>query len=316
MKQVGHAIQEKFNLDANQTLFFARELESVESTLYEVKLKELKYRELIPVKSDDGEGSETLTYRMLTKVGASKIISATADDLPRVDIFGEEFTSKVRSIGNSYGFSDQEIRAAVFAGRPLDALKAESSRRATREKESDICWNGDAEHGLVGVLDNPNIPSIASPTGTGGIPWSVKTPDEIINDIRLMVTSIREGSKGINEADTLLLPIAQYNLISLTARSSLSDMTILEYVTKPGNSFGLTTITWLPDELKARFIGNTEDGALMYERDPSVLQQRIPMEIKTKPIQEKGLDNVVNTEARNGGVTIRYPLGLVIMTGI
>lgn len=303
-------------LDANQTIFFSRELESIESRLYEIKLTELKYRTYIPVSNRDNPGVETITYRMMTKVGMAIVISDYADDIPRADVFGEEFTQKVRSVGASIGFSMQEVRAASFANKSLDTAKADSARRAVREKESDIAWNGDAEFGLIGLLDNDNIPFIATPTGTGGFLWSQKTPDEILNDLRLMTSGIREQSKGIHNGNTLLLPIEQYDIIAQTPRSSTSDLTILEFVTKPGNSFGLATIDWLPTELKDRFIGDTKDGALMYERDPEVLEQRIPMELITYPIEVRGLENIINMEARNGGVVLRYPLATTIMTGI
>ena len=131
-----------------------------------------------------------------------------------------------------------------------------------------------------------------------------------------MTSGIREQSKGIHNGNTLLLPIEQYDIIAQTPRSSTSDLTILEFVTKPGNSFGLATIDWLPTELKDRFIGETKDGALMYERDPEVLEQRIPMELITYPIEIRGLENIINMEARNGGVVVRYPLAVTIMTGI
>ena len=303
-------------LDANETIFFSRELESIEARIYDVKLTELKYRTYIPVSNRDNPGAETITYRMMTKVGMAIVISDYADDIPRADVFGEEFTQKVRSVGASIGFSMQEIRAASFAGKPLDTSKADAARRAVREKESDIAWNGDVKFGLVGFLDNENLPFIATPTGVGGFLWSQKTPDEILNDIRLMTSGIREQSKGIHNGNTLLLPIEQYDIIAQTPRSSTSDLTILEFVTKPGNSFGLATIDWLPTELKDRFIGETKDGALMYERDPEVLEQRIPMELITYPIEIRGLENIINMEARNGGVVVRYPLAVTIMTGI
>jgi hypothetical protein len=307
-------VSEKF--DANETAFFAKELESIESTLYEVKRKELKYRTYIPVSSSDPEGAETVTYRMMDQVGMAKIISNYGSDLPRSDVFGTEHTQPVRSIGSSFAFSDQEIRAASMAGKPLDSLKASSNRRARREKESDIAWNGDEEHGLLGLLDNENIPVVATPTGVSGFLWSQKTPDEILNDIRILTSGVRQDSKGIHEIDTLLLPIEHYDILANTPRSSLSDVTLLKFIKDPGNSFGITTVDWLPDELDLRFVGGTKNGILGYERSAEVLQQRIPMEQRTKPVEVRGLENIINTESRHGGVVVRYPLALRIMTGV
>lgn len=314
MIKIGSQVVEKF--DANETAFFARELESIETTLYEVKRKELKYRTYIPVSSSDSEGAETITYRMMDQVGMAIIIANYADDLPRADVFGTEHSQPVRSLGVSFGFSDQEVRAATLANKPLESSKADSARRAQRELESEIAWNGDEENGLPGFIDNPNIPVIGVPTGVSGFLFSQKTPDEILNDIRLATSGVRQQSKGIHEVDTALFPIEQYDILANTPRSSTSDTTILEFILKPGNSFGLTVVDWLPDELKDRFVGGAEDGAIFYERTSEVLQQRIPMEMRTKPVEVRGLENIINTESRHGGVVVRYPLACTIITGI
>ena len=129
------------HMDANETAFFARELESIEAKIYEVKRKELVYRKYVPVSNRDHEGTETITYRMFDMVGAAKIISNYASDLPRADVFGEEFTQRVKSIGASIGFSDQELRASAKEGKSLDTQKATAMRRAVREKESDILFH-------------------------------------------------------------------------------------------------------------------------------------------------------------------------------
>lgn len=312
----GHETEAKLDaITSNASVFFARELESIEAKMYEFKKKELKYRELIPVSNSDSSGANNITYHMFDKVGMAQVIANFADDLPRADVFGKEFTQKVKSLGVAIGFSTQDIRAAAMAGTPLETMKSDAQRRALREKESKIAWNGDADSGLIGFLDNPNIPQVAAPNGAGGnSEWSTKTPDEIIADVLAIVTKIREDSKGTFSGDTLLLPIDQWNITAGTPRSSTSDMTILEFLTKPGNTYGLTTIDWLPDELVGAIGG--EDIALLYQRDSEVLEQRIPLELQLLPVQERNLEFIINGEARNGGVVVRYPIATVILTGI
>ena len=157
------AIQHR--LDANESVFFERQLEAIDETLYEVKKKELVYREFIPVNSRINAGANSYTYRMFDKVGMAKIISNYADDLPRADVFGEEFISPIKSLGTSFGYNTQEVRSATMTNTPLDTMKATAARRAIREKESNTAWNGDAEGGLPGFLTNENIPVVAAPVG-------------------------------------------------------------------------------------------------------------------------------------------------------
>lgn len=305
-------IQHRF--DANETLYVARELESVEATLYEWEEKELKYRSLVPVSNEDSPGAESVTYRMITMIGMAKIIANYSDDIPRSDAITREYTQSVKTIATSFGYNTQEVRAAALADKPLDRIKADSARRAVREKENNICWTGDSSHGIIGFLNNPNVPVLAAGAGVGGTPWALKTPDEIINDVSLMVSEEREQSYGLHSGDTLILPIPQHTRITTIPRSSNSDTTIANFILN-NKAFGIKQIEWLT-ELTNAFTGDTEDGAVLYEKNPRIITNRIPLEMVTHPVQEQGLEFIVPVEARAGGVVIRYPLACLFFTGI
>lgn len=304
----------KHRFDANETLYVARELESVEATLYEWEEKELKYRALIPVSNEDSPGAESITYRMITQIGMAKIIANYSDDIPRSDAITKEYTQSVKTIATSFGYNTQEVRAAALANKPLDRIKADSARRAVREKENAICWTGDSSHGIVGFLNNPNIPILAAGAGVGGTTWALKTPDEIINDVSLMVSEEREQSSGLHSGDTLALPIPQHTRITTIPRSANSDTTIANFILN-NKAFGIKQIEWLT-ELTTAFTGDTEDGAVLYEKNPRIITNRIPLEMVTHPVQEQGLEFIVPVEARAGGVVVRYPLACLFFTGI
>jgi hypothetical protein len=303
---------------ANTSVFFARELESIESTIYEFKKRELKYREYIPVSNRDNPGAENITYHMFDQVGMAIVIANYANDVPRADVFGKEFTQKVKGLGLKVGYNIQEIRAATMANTPLETLKASAHRRGFREKESQIAWNGDSASGLVGLLDNPNLPTLAALAGvtTSTIPWATKNADEIITDIGLIVAKVKEQSKGIQVADTLLLPIPQLTRIATLPRSVNSDTTVLQFVLNNPEAFGITKIDSLSTELTNAFTGGTEDGAILYERTSENLELRIPLEMQLLPVEVKGFEFIINGESRIGGVVVRYPLAFVTLTGI
>lgn len=293
-------------LDAGETAFLERQLESVEARLYEKKLRELKYRALIPISNRDGAGAQTITYYLYTKVGMAKIIANPSDDLPRSDVFASRHTQAVHVIGTSFAFSTQDLRRALFTGVPLELFKVDAARRSVREKENAICWNGDTDHLIVGLFANANIPNVQAPDPGAGRAWSTKTPDEIISDILGMVSSVRSTTNGVHSMNTLLLPIAQYNIIAGTARTPQSDTTILRFIMQENNAFGLDLVTWLTD-LDGTGTG-ASDQAFGYERDPEVLELRIPLEMITHPPQFRNLEFVVPVEAENGGTVVRYPL--------
>ncbi len=307
------ARQEGQRFDANEGVFFERQLESVEERFYEKKLRELKWRRLLPISNRDGPGAQTITYYFYTKFGAAKIIANPTDDLPRVDVAADRHTAQVRVVGASFGFSTQEIRNAQFAQFPLEIQRAGAARRAMNEKMSDVAWNGDSVYGLVGVLDNVNVPDtqVAVAAGGGGSRvWGVdKTPLEVVSDVGDRLTSIQQTTQEIHAADTLLLPIDKLQFIRRTPmEQNHPTMTIANWIGNPENGFGLSQIEALP-ELTGTGTGSTDQG-LVYENDDEVLEVRVPMEMQTLPPERRNLQFWVPTEAEIAGVAIRYPLAL------
>ena len=146
-----------WKLDANESVFFKRQLEYIKRRTYDTKYKNLKYASLIPVSTEAGPAATQITYRTFSKVGRAKVIADYANDFPRADAFAVENTINVKSVGDSYGYSIQEIRQSQMAGVQLDRRRADAARRAIEEELNSIAWFGDADWGLGGFLTNPNI---------------------------------------------------------------------------------------------------------------------------------------------------------------
>jgi len=304
------------NLDAAESVFFARELEHIKSEVFEVEYQELKARTLIPMSTSADPADEFITYRQFDKVGSAKLISDYASDLPRVDRKGQEFQAKVRSIGDSYGYSLQEIRASRKTGRPLDQMRADTAREAALILENDIAWFGDTAHMLDGVLSNANVTSVTIPAdGAGSLKtWASKTGEQMARDMHLVANSIVELTKGREIPDTLLLPLEQLNLASSTrlSTSTASDVTALEFFMK--TSKYIKNVEWL-EELDGAGAGAT-DVVLAYKRDPRKLTMEVPQDFEQLPPQERGLEFVVPCHQRTGGVIIYKPLSLAKGEGI
>ena len=302
------------NLDASETAFFARELEALKSKTYDIKFAPMKATTLLPVSSDAGEGAESITYQQFEETGIARIISSYADDLPRADIRGKEFISPVKSIGCSYGYSHKEIRAAMKVGRPLTSMQASAARRANDQKVNALSWFGDDDYNCLGLLNNPNIPSVSVPNdGTGpSTLWTAKTPDQILRDLNLITNSILDLTKGVETPNTVIMPIEQYTLISSTPRSSTSDTTILDYFMK-NNPF-VDVVDWVPELKGAGPMG--VDIFVAYDRNPDKLELQIPMPFRQYPPQERNLNFEIPCESTFGGLIVYYPLSVSIGEGI
>ena len=302
-----------YNMDANEGVIFGRQLEYVESRAYEVKYPTLKGRNLFPVDYSVPTGAETFTYRMYDHQGAFNLITNYSDDFRRVNVTGVETTGKVHSYGAAVEYSVQDIRAAAFAGLPLQDHEVRAARRASEQKLDEIILNGEAGGNLFGVMTHPNVPSAAVPAGAStDTEWSTKTPDEILADMNDIVTDMIDLTKGVEAPNKLILPIAQYELINNTARSTTSDTTILQFFLR-NNEHVQSVESWY--KLKGAGAGGT-DVMIAYRDDPEVIETVIPQEFEMFPAQPKNMAFSVPCHARFGGVRIRYPLAVSIRRGI
>lgn len=302
------AIESSGRLDANESVFFARQLEFIKSQSYDVKRAKLNALEILPVSTATPEGATTITYRQYDSVGAAKIIANYANDLPRADVSGKEFTSPIRSIGISYGYNVQEIRSAQFSGTPLSEKKMRSAQRAHEELVNRLAWAGDTEHGLPGFMTNANIPVyIVFADGIGFSKlWTAKTADLIIRDVNGIINQVQTQSKGIHRANMVLMPLEQYALISSMPRSTTTDTTVLAFLqaNNPGVMFRAVI------ELDA-FNGGL-DRMVAGEFSIDNLQLELPMAFRQYSPQQTGLEFVIPAESRFGGVIVEYPLAFAI----
>lgn len=302
-------------LDAAESIFFARELEAVKSKTYDVKYAALKARMLFPVSNEAGPGAETIAYESYDMVGLAKVIASYAEDLPRADIKGNLNTSLVKSLGASYGYNVQEIRAAKMKGVPLTQRKANAAKRAILSKENSIAFLGDANSGLIGFINNANISTTTIPgDGAGSLTtFASKTNAQILRDLHAIADFIVVNTLEVEIPDTLLLPLAQYNLIKSTPWSTTGDghsilkqfLDTNEYIK---NVFPV-------QQLKAAG-GAGADRMMAYRRDPDAVTLEVPQDFEQFPEQQRGLEYVVPCHSRCGGVIIYYPLSVCYVDGI
>ena len=307
------AIEASGRFDANESMFFARQLEAIKAQTYDVKRANLNALQLMPVSTDVPEGATTITYRQYDTVGMAKVIANYANDLPRADVTGKEFTSNIRSIGNAFGYNTQEIRSAIFAGVNLPARKAMAATRAHQEKINALAFTGDADHGLPGLISNTNVPEVTlAADGTGSSKtFASKTADKIVRDVNSLINKIISQSKGVHRATEVWMPVEQYALIATTQNSTASDTTILQFLQQvhPGVTFRQVV------ELDGAGASSADRMyAIENSRDNWAIE--IPMMMKMYSPQQKGLEFEVPVESRFGGVVIEYPLSMCFSDGV
>ena len=306
-------IQSQGHFDEVPSMFLARQLSYVRSKVLEVKKSPLSAFEVFPVQTDVPQGAETAYQRIYDTVGMAEIISNYADDLPRADVVGIEQPVKVFTVGEAYGYNVVEIKSAQLTNDNLALYKAQAARRSIDQKLNKLAWKGDAKHNIIGFLNNPNITNVAlAADGTGNsTKIKDKTVEQILRDINSVIDSIPESTQNVEEADTVLMATAVYNHLATTPRSTMSDITVLEFLQRTHPEIR----RWLKvGELTGAGAHNS-DLIIAGKFDPDYIKFEIPNRFEQLPVERRNLEYVVNCISRAIGVTVTLPMAFAKAQG-
>lgn len=300
-------------LDSRESAFFERELTSVKNKTYDAKLAELKGLTLIPISTEGASGSTEIVYKRYRGVGFAKIIADYAKDFPRVDVYGEEATVKVKGIGASYGYSIPEIRTSQRVGKNLDTRRALTARRAHDEMANKMALKSSPKDGTNGLIDYPGISELALPNDGQGDSktWASKTADQILRDINLLVSTVMEPTNGRETPDTLLLPLSQYNDLA-NRRIENTDKTLISYILQ--NNPHIKRIEWL-SELKGAG-AESADRVMVGRFDEDHITLEIPQPFEQFDAQQEGMTFTIPCHSECAGTIIYYPLAFAFADGI
>ena len=306
----------RFDSVEDASVFFARELDYIKSKAYDKIYPEFSALNNFPITHEVPEGAETTTYYSYEKVGMAAIISNYATDLPRADVIGEPTTAYIKSIGASYGYSVQEMRASRMAGKSLDTRKAESARYSIDRKTNTIAFAGDPKHHLMGMLsEGNNIPLYTLSTVEEKTAWKDKSASEILDDINGMFGYQSEITQDVERADTLMLPPAVYIDIS-TRQIPNTGYTVKKFILE--NAPYLKSIISAPELSGANAETNPYGAnvALLYTNSAEKFNLEIPMAFYQYPLQNRNLEVIIPCESRVAGIILYYPLSALIAVGI
>lgn len=311
--------QLRFDNAEDASIFFARELDYIKSKSYDKIYPEFSAVNNFPITHEVPEGAETMTYYSYEKTGMAAIISNYATDLPRADVKGKPTTAFVKSIGDSYGYSIQEMRASRMAGKSLDTRKAEAARYAIDRTVNVIAFAGDKQHNLMGMLREDNdIPlytlSTVNVDGVDYTDFKHKTAAQILNDINGMFAYQSKITKNVERADTLMLPASVYIDIS-TRQVPNTGFTVKKFLLE--NAPYLKNIVPAPELEEDAEETNpyASNVMLLYTNSAEKFSLEIPMPFYQYPLQNRNLEVIVPCEERIAGIIMYYPLSALIAVG-
>jgi len=310
-------------------VFMARELDYVKSKSYDKLYPQFTALNTFPVNSDTNPGAESITFYTYDMEGFAKIIDNYSTDLPRADVNGVPHSVPVKTLGVSYGYSNQEMRASRMSGKSLDARKAESARFQIDNATNKIAWAGDDANGLLGVLSTgQNIPVMNLTAGatSGAISWEGKTADEIVADVTAMYGQVSRTTMDVERPDTLVLPTDVYTVLSLK-RLGDTEATVLSYIKDhapylkeiiSAAELNINAFTTNPYAEGAPGVADNagQAVALLFTNDPDKLEINIPMAYTQNPAQPRNLETLIPCETRVAGTIVFYPLSALVVVGV
>lgn len=309
----------RFDSADDASLFFARELDYVKTKSYDKLYPEFSALNHFPITHEIPEGATEFSYTSYDLTGMAKIISDYATDLPRADVKGDETSGKIYSLGDSYGYSVQEMRSSRYAGKSLDVRKANAARRAIDNKANTIAFAGDKDHKIIGMLStNNNIPLYTLSNASTKTAWADKSAEEILNDVNGMAKYQAKITRDVERADTLMLPASVFIDIS-TRQIPNTGLTVKKFLLD--NAPYLKEIVSAPElESDSKetnpYASEGKGVALLYTNSEEKFSLEIPMSYIQYPVQNRNLEIVVPCEERVAGIILYYPLSALIAPGV
>jgi hypothetical protein len=310
--------------DAQQVAlsFVIRQASLIEPTVYAMRYQEIQYPGLIPVDTSAPDWIQSVTYFSMDGVGKAEWFAGQAQDIPKVGLTREKFETTVSMAAIGYGYDLEEIGTAQMLGMNLNNEKAMLARRIAEEKIDSVAFVGDASKGFTGLVNASTPTATTAPAdGTGSATtFASKTPDQVLRDINLQISTGFTGTLGAEIADTILLPYSVLLDLSTRRIDAVNQTTILEWVEK-NNIYTRTTgqaltIRGLFGVLDTAGASSTK-RMVVYRRSPEVLKLHLPMPFRFLPVWQTGpIRYDVPGIFRLGGVDIRRPKAIRYLDGI
>jgi hypothetical protein len=306
-----------FREDAGEAYYFARALDYIKAQTYDILFPDLNGLKLVPANTNYPSSVATITYRSWTMLGMAKIVANYADDLPRADVAGIEKFIPVRTVADSYGYNVMELIQSAATNSQIDARKASAARRAFDEKISSLALVGDADYGMIGITNNPNI-SLTTPI-TGSWSATATTGDEILADLTAGYNAVPDQSNETHWVSTVALPTNAYRAAT-QKRVTSGDMNTTrtawdQFVIQTQNGGRPIPTVLQIRELKTAGTGGTT-LAIFGEFTLQSCEMPIPMPFDQLPPQPRNLEMVIPCMGRAGSTIVYYPLAFTYMNGV
>jgi hypothetical protein len=237
----------------SMTLFAQNSLRAVQNIVVKQDFPERQMANgsLVPISSELPAWAKTYQYSLYTSLGSAKIMSSGSDDFPEVSAFMESRYGVIKTIGNQYSYSWEDMQYAQQANVPLDSTLALTAREIIEQTLDNVGWRGSSQDNLMGFIGHANVPTYTIPNdGTSSsTTWASKTAAQRYRDLTNFARKTRIDTKNAHFSEVILMDDENFSLISETPYpDSTATETILSFFlkTQVSNPFGVKRIIPVP----------------------------------------------------------------------
>jgi hypothetical protein len=295
------------HIDANETMVFSRELETILTKTIEYDYPTIMWDRWIPVESGIDQGSESVSWYEFNRLGRADWIANPADDAPAIETFGTPNNTPLKLIADSFNWSIFDVWAAAKIGRSIQPMKARMARDAIERKIEHVMVVGDTTVAIPGFAKSSLITPIDGSSGVYNGDWDAgaTTGQMIFDDLNNMYYSVVNASYGTQIPNTILMgriPFQYAGTKSMTTLDSTDAITKFR-AAHPGVAIEM----W--SELDLADAGNDGPRIVVYNRSPEVVASMVPVRFGTLPPEARNFAFIQNCYAKIGGAVWYKPLG-------
>lgn len=301
-RMVGHA-------DENQSIWVENLLTHTLNELFRFRYPSTPFAngDLITIDTSAPPGANGVQWEMLGDVGLFGEVSDAADDLPQIDLQGATQYNKAFTVAGFIAYTEQALQASDMQGLfSIAAEKGAAAKRAYDRKLDNLIRIGSTDNSCPGLTNLPGRKDIAATAA-----WSTLTPSQIADEFISMYEEIFNGTLGVFEPDTVVLPTSVKSIFkaqnSIAANTSIEQFLMDTYpeIDKWVYNYGMNTAGR----------GSTA-AAMMYVRKPDVLRALVPEYMRPLPVRPVNLTWVVPFKSRYAGILNTNPGTVCTLYGI
>lgn len=256
-------------------------------------------------------------YKVVSEVGMAAFIADYADDLPPVARFLTPKSVGIKTIGDSYAYSEFELQQWLATKVDLSRDDAETARRKIDEKVDDVLLVGDEGQGVTGLFNNENVTVVESSNNAAGTStkFEDKTFKEIVAQFRAVFAAQKamfKDKKVAVKIDSVILPDDAFGYIETTNIGDNNDTSILDSLKAKFPQI----VNWYRSGMLEGAGANSTGRAVFYRKAKSVLSAVVPEPFRQKNPQEQALHYKVPCYARVGGTVIKNLKGIIYCDGV